>query len=85
MILEGKKEPTKGTPAKFQKMTMKPHLEIRVVSTKDGVASDILFVVHIPGLRDTLLRLSAASEGEWLRVAWDEAKCAPGIQVQPSC
>jgi hypothetical protein len=52
---------TKGTPAKFQKMTIKPHLKNdNQINERNNYY--LLLVIHIPRLGDTLFALRAENE-----------------------
>jgi hypothetical protein len=53
---------TNGTPEKFQKMTMKPHL--MQMFSWNGVVENwsLLLVEHVPSLRNTFLSLGACIE-----------------------
>ena len=55
---------TNGTPEKFQKMTMKPHL-FTLIRTRKGFKNNFLLLVeHIPSLRNTFFSFSTVDNNK---------------------
>lgn len=70
---------TNGTPARFQKMTIKPHLMEREHAFYDKGA-DKLFMVHVPCLRNAFFTFTA----KWRSIVRSVNRGiddVPGIQV----